>query len=218
MVKTIGIIKVSNNEHAIRNLNRELVSDTYIFDRGQIDDIKQMKEIDGIIITGSSESVLDDKSWIDRLEDFVVNTDHPVLGVCWGFQLLAQALGGTVKRKQKRELGYHEVSIKKDHELVQGMQNNMVAFESHEDYVIDLPSNSTSIVSSLNSTQIFANENHQIYGVQFHPEVDYSSAIRLYNRYKNTTTVPEKPKVSVDLHLKSRQSSDILTNFERNIL
>jgi len=131
---------------------------------------------DGAIISGSQSSVYDDRPWIQELSRWVegaIADNLPILGVCWGHQLLAQVLGGTVKGGSY-ELGYVEVEQEGEDPIWDGIPNPFTVFATHSDHVVALPSGATLLASNETGIQAFRYE--QVYAVQFHPEYDLQTA------------------------------------------
>lgn len=128
----------------------------------------------GIILSGGPSSVLDaDAPMIDpALYDLGV----PVLGICYGMQLTAHLLGGTVERAAQREYGRVDVHMDTSSKLLGGMQDASACWMSHTYHVTRAPEGFTSIARS-ESCAFCAMENPQrrIYCVQFHPEVTHSA-------------------------------------------
>ena len=106
--------------------------------------------LEAILITGSSAGVYDDFQWIAPLEEFV-RTAHdnkvPMVGVCFGHQLIAQALGGTVRKSEKGwGLGRHVYDVAPGNGLVEGARIAIAC--SHQDQVITPPVGARTIMSS----------------------------------------------------------------------
>jgi GMP synthase-like glutamine amidotransferase len=106
--------------------------------------------LDAILITGSAAGVYDDVAWIAPLEAFVraAHDRHvPMVGVCFGHQLIAQALGGTVRKSEKGwGIGRHVYRLTPDNGLLQG--EAIAAACSHQDQVITPPPSARTIMSS----------------------------------------------------------------------
>lgn len=131
----------------------------------------------GIVLGGSHASVYDNDLWIRRLEDYTrrwIEEGIPILGVCFGHQLIAQVAGGRVIRNPKgMELGTHAV-IQTDagriDPLFAGLPAFFPAMQFHQDIVIELPPNAECLASSaLSSIQAFR-IGETIRAIQFHPE------------------------------------------------
>ncbi|WP_306061613.1 type 1 glutamine amidotransferase [Natronococcus wangiae] len=137
-------------------------------------------EYDAVIVSGSGASVYWDEPWIEPLADWVggaIERDVPVLGVCFGHQLVAHALGGDVSPMGEYELGYREVEVEDSSVLFDGLPDRFVAFTTHSDEVTALPPDATVIAANECSIQGF--RRGHAFGVQFHPEYDRASAERV---------------------------------------
>ena len=137
--------------------------------------IEKIKEINpkGIIFTGGPASVyVEDAPKIDK-EIFELGI--PILGICYGMQLMAYTLGGQVKRAQKREYGQMNVRLNNTSKLFERFENENVCLMSHTDYVDEVPSGFEKIAQS-DTCKIAAMQNIEknFYAVQFHPEVNHT--------------------------------------------
>lgn len=132
------------------------------------------ENIKGIILSGSPCSVMDNESPAVNLELF--RKKLPLLGVCFGAQLLAKAFGGTVEKSDSREYGRaHLVSINTHDRLFEGVNIHSQVWMSHGDTIMKLPEGSVltaSTESVTNAAFSFAGED--TFGIQFHPEVTHS--------------------------------------------
>lgn len=137
-------------------------------------DIKKIKEKNpvGIIFTGGPNSVYAEEAPKCGKEIFEMGI--PVLGICYGSQLMAQMLGGRVERADKREYGKAEISLK-DSKLFEGIENETVCWMSHTDFIDKVP-DGFEVTASTSScpTAAYENAEKRLYGVQFHPEVNHT--------------------------------------------
>ena len=123
------------------------------------------------ILSGGPASVYEEGS--PSLPPYVLEGGRPVLGICYGMQLLAQHLGGKVVSTGRREYGLAHLEIKKQaHPLWAGLPSKLEVWMSHGDVVRHLPPG-FSVLASTANTPIAAmgDEKRKLYGVQFHPEV-----------------------------------------------
>jgi GMP synthase (glutamine-hydrolysing) len=128
----------------------------------------------GIILSGSPASVNQTKNPMPTFDVYSLNI--PILGVCYGMQYTTQHFGGKVENNStQREYGKAKLDIISNSILLKGMSNNKIVWMSHGDSVTKLP-NGFSIVAKSDGCPYAAIENieKQIYGVQFHPEVNHS--------------------------------------------
>lgn len=135
-----------------------------------IEKIKE-KNPKGIIFTGGPASVYLEDSPICNKEIF--NLGIPILGICYGMQLMTHILGGTVARADKREYGTLPVSIDNASLLFQGFDKTNDCLMSHTDFVSEVPEGFNVIGTTSNCpTAAMQNVEKKFYGIQFHPEVN----------------------------------------------
>jgi GMP synthase (glutamine-hydrolysing) len=133
---------------------------------------------DGVVISGSQTSAYDDRDWIHELTEWarrVHRADVPILGLCWGHQFLAQALGGRVVDMNEYELGYKRIVRVGDDPLFDGLSMEFTSFETHSDRVAELPPGAATLARNGYGVQAF--RVGSTYGTQFHPEYDRETAI-----------------------------------------
>lgn len=133
----------------------------------------------GIVLSGGPGSVYDaDAPGIDG-EIFSLNV--PVLGICYGLQLMAHVLGGKVASSSKREYGFASLEIKTNEGLLKGMEDRSRVWMSHGDRVEETPVGFSVTAFTENcATAVIENREKKFFGVQFHPEVihtDYGHKI-----------------------------------------
>jgi len=137
--------------------------------------IEKIKEINpkGIIFTGGPDNVYKENAPMCDKEIF--NLEIPILGICYGMQLMTHVLGGEVQRADKREYGVTSVKIDNKSKLFDtfGDTNNFLM--SHTDFVAKLPQGFEKI-GETGDCPIAAMQNVEknFYGIQFHPEVNHS--------------------------------------------
>ncbi len=129
----------------------------------------------GIILSGGPNSVYDPAA--PQIDARMVELGIPVLGVCYGMYLVAQAAGGVIEAASEREYGRAELEVCLAGDLFAGFEpgERIQVWMSHGDRVARLPSGFGLIGSSRNTAiAAFANPERQLYGVQFHPEVAHT--------------------------------------------
>ncbi|WP_434522553.1 type 1 glutamine amidotransferase [Halorubrum sp. AS12] len=159
-----------------RNFRREIDADLVEFDAVG-GDLPDHTEFDGVVVTGSRSSVYWDEAWIPPLVDYVAEAAEagvPVLGVCYGHQVLAEALGGRVAGMDGFEIGYNEIRRLRDDPLFDGIDESFTAFTTHGDAVVELPPSATLLAE--NDRGVHAFRDGHCWGVQFHPEYDVETA------------------------------------------
>lgn len=144
--------------------------------------------ISGIAITGSHAMVTDHYDWSERTAEWLrgaVKRGIPVLGICYGHQLLAYALGGTVVNNPKgREYGSAEVHLTpeaKENPLFYGFPNPLKVQESHTQSVQILPPGATLLAGNEKDPHQAFVVRENAWSVQFHPEFD-AEIVRAYIR------------------------------------
>jgi len=174
---------------------------------------------DAWIITGSSDSVNDDLPWLPAVKDGlarVVNEEHPVLGVCFGHQLLAVATDGRVERNPKGwELGPAIVSFTgagSGAPLFQGMDTNIPVYQTHQEMVVSLPPGAQVLAANEMGLQAFQ-LGPRAFGVQFHPEF----TAEITHMYIALRSGRDWSAVSGELEIDGDDSKQVLTNFIQNV-
>jgi len=134
------------------------------------------KTVKGIILSGGPLNVYEIKKY--SFDSNIVQRGVPVLGICFGHQILSKINGGRVKESKHREFGLANIYKKKDSLLTKNFFKNkklINVWMSHADQVSKLPKNFSVIASSQNSRfAIVENKLKKFYGVQFHPEVTHT--------------------------------------------
>ena len=134
-----------------------------------IDRIKSMNP-KGMILTGGPASVLDPKAPFCDKEIF--NLGVPILGICYGMQLMGHMLGGEIVRAEQREYGKMDINVDTESVLFKDMEPSTTCWMSHTYYVKKLPEGFKNVASSSNCPAgAMENADKKLYGVQFHPEV-----------------------------------------------
>lgn len=140
-------------------------------------------EVKGVIFSGSPHSVREENAPDIDFQSIAAN--YPLLGVCYGAQLIAQKSGGNVMPSKIREYGRANlVFVNHDNDLLAAVSPNSQVWMSHGDTISEVPSN-FEIISSTESVKIAAYhiKGTRTYGIQFHPEVTHSTEGKhlLYN-------------------------------------
>ena len=135
-------------EDMIRAANGSVTFDTVSIPTGE--KLPDADKLEAVLITGSSAGVYDEFDWIAPLEDFVRaahDSKVPMVGICFGHQLIAQALGGTVRKSDKGwGLGRHVYDVAPGNGIVEGTRIALAA--SHQDQVITPPAGAKTILAS----------------------------------------------------------------------
>lgn len=128
----------------------------------------------GIVLSGGPSSVYDREAPLPDMEIF--NLGVPILGICYGMQLMAHLLGGKVARAAKREYGMAELIVDNDRDLLWGVSQKTKVWMSHGDRIEQLPGG-FSIIGRTDNSPIasMANVKKRFYALQFHPEVAHTT-------------------------------------------
>ena len=137
--------------------------------------VEQLKQLNpkGIILSGGPNSVYDPGA--PHCDPGIWQLGIPILGVCYGMQLMVQQLGGEVKRAERGEYGKASLNIDDPTDLFTNVEDGSTMWMSHGDSCTTLPAGFEILAHTAN-TPVAAIANHQkkLYGVQFHPEVVHS--------------------------------------------
>ena len=135
-----------------------------------------LEDISGLILSGGPFSVYDPRApripaWVKPL----IEKGVPILGICYGFQLLTQYFGGRVDRAHSSEYGRMPIVRQGENPLFDGIDRSLTVWMSHGDSVLELPPGFA--ICALSENEIIASAFHvkdPIYGLQFHPEVNHT--------------------------------------------
>ncbi len=132
-------------------------------------DIYKNVNPEALILSGGPGSVY--KSRPQSFKHFL-NLDVPILGICYGMQLIAELLGGKVNYSKKREYGHTSITVK-THPIFSGLPKRFTVWMSHGDVVAKVPT-AGRVIASTETTPIAAFQLGNFYGLQFHPEVRHT--------------------------------------------
>ena len=137
----------------------------------------------GIVLSGGPCSVYEDGAPIPDMKIFQLGI--PVLGICYGMQLMAHALGGKVAGSAKREFGQAELSVDNDADLLQGVSRQTKVWMSHGDRIEGMPEGFSVIGHTANSpVAVMADRDKKFFALQFHPEVVHTAeGLRILNNF-----------------------------------
>ena len=128
----------------------------------------------GIVLSGGPRSVYEEQA--PSAEQRLFELGVPVLGLCYGQQLIAHLLGGNVQAAQEREYGLAELEILKPGGILDGVEARTRVWMSHGDSVVAMPPGFEVLAQTSNAPlAAFAHSARKIYGLQFHPEVTHTA-------------------------------------------
>lgn len=177
--------------------------------------------LQGIIITGSAASVYDDRPWLNPLREFIVaayKAKIPTLGICFGHQIMADALGGEVAKSEKGwGIGRHVYQLSGNADFMSGMPDNIAIAASHQDQVITAPKCATIFLSSdftPNAGLIY--DNGSAISMQPHPEFDHDYSEALVELRRDNPLSDDEviaAKVTLDAPVDSKEVGKRLARF-----
>lgn len=137
--------------------------------------IDKLKELNpqGIILSGGPSSIYEKDS--PKIDKSIFDLGIPILGICYGMHYMVHALGGKIKKADKREYGFASLDVKEAAPLFKDMDTGFQCWMSHGDSAMELPKDFV-VTASTKNTAIAAIANHdkKFYGLQLHPEVEHS--------------------------------------------
>ena len=135
--------------------------------------LEELEKAKGIILSGGPNSVYDSKA--PKFNPKLFTLKKPILGLCYGQQLMAQELGGKVEKGKVKEYGLAELGVKKSDGLLKGLKGTETVWMSHGDKISELPSGFEVIGSTPDcENAAIADPSRKYFGLQFHPEVTHT--------------------------------------------
>jgi len=137
--------------------------------------VEKIKEMNpkGIIFSGGPASVYEEGA--PTVDPAIFELGLPVLGICYGMQLMSHMLKGKVERAGKREYGKAELRLQEKHGLYDKWEPNEIVWMSHSDKVVELPEGfRIDAISDSCPVAAISHPERNLYGVQFHPEVRHT--------------------------------------------
>jgi len=132
--------------------------------------------VKGIILSGGPSSVYEEGS--PKIDPRILDLGIPILGLCYGHQLIAYILGGEVKRGTRQEYGVAHVTIDKPHGVLRGLSRTEKVWMSHGDTVQGLPEDFEVLAHTENCpVAAYRHREKPIYGLQWHPDVPFLAFI-----------------------------------------
>jgi GMP synthase (glutamine-hydrolysing) len=187
--------------------------------------LPEIRRAAAFVITGSSSSVTERAPWMLRAEEYVreiVAAKVPLLGICFGHQLMGQALGGLVaKNPRGRELGsvlFESSADAHEEPLLRGLPPEFTVNASHVDSVVRLPDGARVLGKTAKEPLSAFAVRPCAWGVQFHPEFD-GDVVRGYVKARATAMRSEglSPDAALERAADAPHGREVLRNFLRTI-
>lgn len=212
-------------QEIVNNLSeREARFETFWSHKGET---PETLDFDAVVVSGSKFHVYDRQPWVEEAKAFLRNaliSDIPCLGVCYGHQLLADTLGGTVKPMPEREMGMIEIEKTREGEdsvLLDGLEKRFRSFSSHEDHVAVVPEDAAVLARNDRAMQAFRSEIVPAWGVQFHPEYSLEMARELLETKENLSSEREeriRSELTGENFVHVERSRQVFANFFEEIV
>ena len=137
-----------------------------------VSEIRKIRPV-GLVLSGGPASVL--AKGAPKPSRHLFNLGIPILGICYGLQLMGKMLGGEVKSSQQREYGRGKLTINRKGLLFKGLSKDFTVWNSHGDCLAKLPEGFHELARTENSSfAAIEDAKRKFYGIQFHPEVEHS--------------------------------------------
>jgi len=136
------------------------------------EELKFDKDIKGIILSGGPNSVYDVNS--PDIHKSIFDLNVPILGICYGMQILIKSFGGKVVKGDVREYGKNKIKMINNSLLTDGLNETSIVWMSHSDHISQMPKAFNILATSDYAIAIIKHQEKGIYGVQFHPEVTHT--------------------------------------------
>jgi len=125
-----------------------------------------------LILSGGPSSVYDPAS--PTCDDRIFKLNVPILGICYGLQLMAAKMGGRVEPAARREYGLAQLDISLPSDLLEGLKSPLRVWNSHGDHVAEVPPGFRTTGRTENAVSVIENAASKMYAVEFHPEVRHT--------------------------------------------
>ena len=179
-------VRIKSYTDYILKASEKIGADFSIEEVYDADILPARKDFSAVMISGSA-SMISRGEYEEELLEFISRNIMPLLGICYGHQVLARAFGCSVRKGSRHHKGYEEILKVKHDKILEGFPEKFQMHESHWEYVIgDSSFNDNFELLAVNSEggiECVKHRNLPVYGVQFHPEMSGENGIILLMNY-----------------------------------
>lgn len=179
------ILIVDNGTSYIESLKQLLVDKTFEVIPFSELSVKKEKDFDLFILSGGhSFPVVGNDFLLEKEIEFIRNCKKPILGICFGFELVAHVFGAVLQEMKEKEKGFIDIVVIEPDDLFLAVTNFSV-FESHRWVVTSLGGTVIPLAESKDGIEVIKHKQLPIYGVQFHPEmfVEQTCGREIFNNF-----------------------------------
>ncbi len=194
---TIPVVYVKGqyNHLIVRNLKELGVESKLLSPSVSLEQLESMNP-DALVMGGGPQSVRSPNQLTGELADaarLIRQVELPMLCICVTHQLLATAFGGVTAAARKPEFGPVEISVIEEGRILAGLKPSFIAWESHNDEVVQAPEGFQVLAKSNNcAIEAMRHDNRDVFGVQFHPEASHT--LKGAELFKNFLHIVEEQK------------------------
>lgn len=165
------ILIVDNNTSYIHSLEKIIYPNKFSVIKWDKLKYSKVEDYDLIILSGGHpNSVQSHHQLYEEETKTILRSDIPILGICFGFELIVYAFGGKLKELPQKEKGILEIRTIKEDKVLEDIKK-IIVFESHRWVAETLPQDLIALAESENGIEIFKHITRFMYGFQFHPEI-----------------------------------------------
>ncbi len=137
--------------------------------------LSAIEDADGLVLSGGAATIEYESFKLGKTSEYLEKLEIPILGICAGAQFMGLYYGGKVGRAETPGFGKVKISILESDHIFKDLPNEIIAWESHNDEIKELPHGFELLASSENcKVEAFYNDKLKRYAVQFHPEVEHT--------------------------------------------
>ncbi|MDF9867668.1 GMP synthase (glutamine-hydrolyzing) [Bacilli bacterium PM5-3] len=161
------------NQLIVRRIREMNVYSKLVHHEIDIEELKKDEHLKGIILSGGPNSVYEKGAF--TIDDGIFELGIPILGICYGMQLICHKLGGKVEPGVVKEFGKTKINVISQNNIFNKTNDEQITWMSHTDKVVSIPDGYEKVAYSENTEFVaMENANDNIYGIQFHPEVTHT--------------------------------------------